>query len=293
MKYIFRKGRIMKNIIYILLALFALSSCEDDMLREYIPQTMVEAYLIVNQPIEDVKLFTSQPVFDKYDISKSAIHDAEVYIRTGDDLLKLEIDPNSSSYYYPDKTYLVKPNTHYDLEIVLKDGTVITGETNTPSEMNWVMEANDTIQYPLDTLHLRATDYISWTKVPDVSYYYGNIKCLDTLNYGKYLTPATDEPNRRVYNFMNEMSDGDEYKEVSSGVLLGAQKTSVVWNVFRWFGPHAVTIYAPDANMLKWVIQAFNMQGYDERLSSVKNACGCFGSASMISDTIFLRKNQR
>lgn len=288
----------MKNAIYSLIILvalaFGLSSCEDNVLKDYVPRNMVEAYLIVDQPIENVKLLKSQPVFGKFDYNQALIRDAQVFIKGDGQIIELKIDPQGTSGYYdPAKQYLIKPNTQYELEIILSDKTVMTAKTTTPDRTAWTLAPKDEFQYPKDTLKLKASEMIQWQKVKGVDFYIGNIKCLDTLNYGKYLNPATDELNRRCYNFITDNKDGEEFKEISMSVFLANNESSVVWNAFKWFGRHSVTIFAPDDNMIRWYIQSYQMREFDARLNSINNGYGCFGSASMVTDTFFLLKNQR
>ncbi len=293
-----KKNKIMKNAINSLILLvalvFALTSCEDDVLKDYVPRNMVEAYLIVDHPIENVKVLKSQQVFGKFDYNKALIRDAQVFVKGDGQVIELKIDQTGvTGYYDPAKQYLIKPNTEYTLEIILSDKTVMTAKTITPGKTEWTKEAKDQIQYPKDTLKLKASEMIQWKRVTGVDFYIGNIKCLDTLNYGKYLTPATEELNRRCYNFTTDHQDGEEFKEISMTVFLANNESSVVWNAFKWFGKHSVTIYAPDDNMIRWFIQSYQMREFDSRLNSINNGYGCFGSASMVTDTFFLVKNQQ
>lgn len=287
----------MKKKIYILLALitlgFGLNSCEDDVLKDYVPKAVIESYLIVGQPIENIIVMKSQPVFSTFNYEKALIRDAKVIVKGDGKVFDLIIDnTGEKGYYAEDKSYLVQPNTEYELEVVLNDGTVMTGKTKTPTEIAWTLRPKQNIQYPVDTTKLHATDSISWTKAEGLSFYMANIKCLDTLYYGKYLSPATNELNRRVYNMVTVHSDGEEFKEISESPFLANNQTSVVWNAFRWFGKHSVSIYAIDENMIQWYLQRFQFREFDERLNSIENGYGCFGSASMITDTFFLVKNQ-
>ena len=287
----------MKNIFVKLMLIvtvaFGLNSCEDDVLKDYVPRNMVEAYLIVDQPIENIKVLKSQPVFGKFDYSKALIRDAKVFIKGDGQVIALTIDAEGNTGYYdPAKSYLIKPNTEYKLEIELSDGTYMTANTTTPGRTAWSFPVKDDIQYPTDTLKLKASEMIKWERVPGVDFYIGNIKCLDTLNYGMYLNPATNELNRRCYNYTTSNADGEEFKEISMSVFLANNESSVVWNAFKWFGKHSVTIYAPDDNMIRWFIQSYQMREFDERLNSINNGYGCFGSASMVTDTFFLKKNQ-
>jgi hypothetical protein len=287
----------MKNKIYILslflIVMLGLNSCQDNGVQEYIPRTIIEGILIVDQPIENIKVIKTQPVFEKYNYEKALIRDAKVFVKGDGKVFELIIDPTGEKgYYSQDKSYLIKPNTEYTLEIILNDNSVMKGKTVTPERTEWIIRPKEFIQYPMDTLKLKATDTIKWKPIKDLNYYMLNIKCLDTLNYGIYLTPQTTEMNRRCYNLVTEDKDGEEFKEISESPFIDNSQSSVVWNVFKWFGKHEISVYAMDANMIKWYLQSFNFREFDQRLNSITDGYGCFGSASMIKDTSILLKNQ-
>lgn len=275
----------------IVLFTFALTSCEDPVPTDYEPQNFIEAILIVDEPITDIIVMKTQPVTQKFDYAASLIRDAEVKITGDGKTFDLIIDAQGEKgYYSADNTYLVKPNTKYDLEVKLKDGSVITGTTTTPGRVAWVTPTKDTIQYPIDTLKYPDRERIAWTKVEDVNFYSIAVICKDTLNYGKYLNPPSNEMNRRVYN---PWAEDERYYEISSWAFIANTETSVVWNVFKWFGIHDVYVYAPDWNFLQWMVQHFTSGTYNDLLSTVKgDGIGVFGSASRVKAEFFLKKNQ-
>ena len=125
--------------------------------------------------------------------------------------------------------------------------------------------------------------------LPDLS-----VVCNDTLEYGKYLSPANpDEKNRRAYNTFAK-DNNDYYLEIPSWNFIANTKTPTVWLAFKWFGPQTVTIYAGDYNFLRWFMQASNFSNNesDPLKYSVNNAIGVFGSAIKLSGDFFLFKNQ-
>ena len=269
-------------------------ACEDAVPNDYQPKTMVEGYLIVDEPIGRIIVLRTQPVRDSFNYANSLIRDAAVRIIGDDRIFDLVIDSDGEyGYYYPDVTYLVKPNTSYQLEVRLADGTLITGSTETPSRFNWVKKNPKLMQYPIDTINLPLNDSlrIEWEKVPNVSFCGISVKCLDSLNYGMYLNPPTEELNRRMYRPFQ----GDEswrFQEMTSFSLIQATKTPVVWWAFRWFGLHEVSIIVPEWDMVMWMMQAFASPEYNPLLSNVEGGMGVFTSCSMVKDTVFVLKNQ-
>ncbi|TAL70585.1 MAG: DUF4249 family protein [Bacteroidetes bacterium] len=285
-----------KKISFLFTALLFISlinACEDAIPTDYIEQKFVEAYLIVDEPIRNIIVMNTQPVNQKFDYAHSLIRDANVKIIGDGREFILSIDTAGElGYYYPDTTYLVKPNTLYKIEIRIPGYTeLITAETNTPSRFKYIKTSDYYLQYPKDTVNLPPLDTfkLEWEKVPGITFFILNLKCLDTIEYGKYLIPQTDEKNRRIERPWNE---DWMFKEQSNTAPIPNTKTPVVWMSFKWFGLHDVSVFAPDSNYLKWFLQNTIKNQYDPLLGSVKNAIGVFGSCSAARDTFFLKKNQ-
>ena len=277
-----------------LLSSILIFGCEDPIPSDYIERKFVEAYLIVDQPIRNIILMNTQPVNKKFDYSYSLIRNADVKIIGDGREFILSIDTSGEQgYFYPDTNYLVKPNTVYRIEIKipgLGDSKLITAETKTPPRFNY-LKTLDTLYYPKDTVKLPALDSfkLEWEKVDSVNFFILNLKCIDTIEYGKYLTPRTEEKNRRIERPWNE---DWMFKEQSNSGFIPNTKTAVVWLSFKWYGRHEVSIFAPDANYLNWFLQNTIKNQDDPLLGSVKNAIGVFGSSSVVRDTFFLVKNQ-
>jgi hypothetical protein len=294
----------MKNIINYskLLLITAISvifvACEDPVPNDYIEDKYVEAYLLVDKPIENIVLKRTQPLNQKYASENAMIKDAIVKLSYEGKTIQLSYrDGENPGYYYADESELVKPEVLYELHITTSDGKVITASTRTPKRFDWVDEPKSRFHYPADTLNLPAVDSlkISWTPVEGVDYFLIRTKHLDTLNYGKYLEPPTDEPNRRCFNFLSKIKEWDfTYKNVTNWGLIGNTQTAAVWFAFKWFGKQTVTVFNADRNMLNWFINLyFNQTTATEPLmNSVNGAYGVFGSASFVEKEVFLYKNQ-
>lgn len=292
------KNRVFKIILSMMAFAFILSSCEDDIPNDYIIRTYVEAFLIVDEPISGIKLLETQPLDKQFDQNAGWISNATVKILNEGVTHELVFSNSEpKGYYLPDNTIKVKPGSKYELEIILKDGTKITGETTTPKgTLEWVKAPKKEFYYPKDTLKLPGVDSLEleWTKVPDNYFYILSVICKDTLEYGKYLAPAIPgEKNRRAYNTFAK-DNNDYYLDIPSWNFIANSRTPTVWLAFKWFGPQTVTIYAPDYNFLKWFMQASNFSNNesDPLKYSVKNAIGVFGSAMRLSGDFFLYKNQ-
>lgn len=292
----------MKNTKYIIsflitfAALLFISGCEDLPPDKYIPETYVEAYLIVDEPIENIIVMTSQPLSSSFTYDESLVSDAEVRITDENNteyILEFR-DSNEVGYYLPDTTVLVQPETEYTLEITLGDGTVITGETTTPARFDWIRPPKDIIQYPKDTLSLPEVDSleIEWENASGAIWYLLRIRCADTLDYGIYLdNVSNDELNRRIERPWSRRERF--YNDVSRWVgAIPNNKTPLVWTTLKWFGRTEVSVYAPDFNFLQWFIHYQRTGIYEPILGSVEGGIGVFGSASVIRKESFVLKNQ-
>ncbi len=285
----------MKNILFVFISLTTLliMSCEDEAPGAYKESYIVNALLLVDMPISEITVLRSLPIFDKYNNDSAKVKNATITIEGDDNIFNLKYrlkEDGNEGYYAEDSIYKVKPNTLYKIKITLPNGNVINGETTTPGRISWVKKAKDYLQYPKDSLKLPSTDTISWNKVTGNDFYLISVSCLDTLQYGKYLTPKTEELNRRVYF---PIASEKRYRELTTISPIANTHSSVVWAAFKWFGLHQVKVFAPDYNFLKWFIQSQVKQELDPLLSSVQgNAYGFFGSASLVADTTFLLKNQ-
>lgn len=292
----------MKTVRHILIAMIVaagMSACEDPVPEVYVPRYAVEAFLFVGEPITGVKLLRTQEVNDTFALGAAFIRTADVDILTDGDTLQLVFrnTEGGGEYWYPDSLYTVQPNSTYRLRIRLAEGGVITGRTVTPSSIAFIREVPDTLQYPKDTINLTVDQAlrISWTPAPGIGEYILRVKALDTLGYGQYLTPPTEEQNRRIYRFWEE--DAPKYNDVTRWGFVPATDIPGSWNAFKWFGMQQLTVFAPDANFLEWFKQ-MKFGGasptYNSLLGSVEGAeaIGVFASASTAIDTTFVLKNQ-
>ena len=272
------------------------TSCGDPVPTDYVPQYVFTGYLIVDEPIQDMRLSLSQPPLDTFKYSNAGVSDAHIRIwkeRDTFDLVYRSADSGIGSYYYPDTTALVEPSATYHLQATMKDGTVLTGQTTTPARVEWIQAPRDTLQYPKDTTNLPSPDSLKliWTRVPGVTEYLISVECLDTIGYGVYLNPPTNEKNRRIERFFED--NAPRYNDIVRWGFLQNVEVNVVWVAFKWFGLHEVTVYAPDPATVEWFKQLqFGGNQYNDLLSNISGGLGVFGSASVAQQKTFMLKNQ-
>jgi len=279
-------------LIIIFLSLL-LNSCGDNPPVDYQSQNFVEAYLIVDKPITGVNLMLTQSVTDSFNYANSFIRNADVFIKYNGITLKLVIDPTGDKgYYYPDTSLLVLPETIYNLEIRLKSGIVITATDTTPARFKWIAEPPDTLDYPLDSIHFsNGTDTIVRWSASNHNYpYILRTKCLDTMQYGKYINGDTTEKNRRCYRPHPNMASPN-YTELTAWGIIPNYETGILWTGFKWYGLYDITVQSPDLAYLQWMVQYMRQSQYNPLLGNIKNGIGTFSSASQISKTVFIKKN--
>ncbi|MBX3044069.1 MAG: DUF4249 family protein [Candidatus Kapabacteria bacterium] len=292
----------MKNIkllLIIFVSIVFINSCEDAPPVDYVNYKYLEAFLIIDQPIENIMLMNSQPVNSPFEKEKALIKDADVKLLiNGISHNLIYRDGDNPGYYYPDTDLKIQPNTEYDIIINTKDGGLITAKTITPNRIGgWVKPPKPIAHYPQDTLKLPRVDSleIEWEATQGASLYLIRTIAMDTLNYGRYLETPTEEPNRRTYSLLTNFENtGVLYKNKSSWNLIANNKTPTVWLAFKWFGPYEVEVYNPDPNMMNWFVNLF-FTGSSENidlLNSVNGGIGVFGSASKIDGQTFIMKNQ-
>jgi hypothetical protein len=282
-----------KSITKVLSIFFILTfmvACEDAPPTDYIEDTYIEALLIVNEPIQGIKVFSTQPLGQPYIEESSLIKNAIVKI-TAEDEEPIVLSYSSEEpigYFNENNDYFVEEKTKYYLEVTLPNGNIITGETTTPKSFNWIEEPKDTIYFPEDTLNYE--DYekfsVSWDQDDANENFLVSIKCLDTLNYGSYLLPPDlEDKNMRVPPYKEEYSN-----EMADYYYTNINNVDVDIKLFKWFGIYEVFVYTIDYNYLRWYFQFTGSAYHDSQYDSVEGAVGVFGSASVIRKNVFLKK---
>jgi hypothetical protein len=284
--------------VLFLLAL-SFSGCEDQPPTDYIATPFLEAYLIVDQPIEDVVVAISQPITEVFDYEQMMAADADVVLSSEgvDYPLQYVVEDGIGRYRYPDTTVKVQPKTRYVIRVSLPDGSVMRAETVTPERIVWTIPPREVLQYPQDTTVLVSPDSlrISWTAGNSREYII-RVKVLDTLGYGKYLTPATEEINERTNNIpFEEPNDPTFYTRTRWG-FVQTNQAPTVWAAFRWYGRNEVAILATDTPMIEW-FKATQWGGrsvqYREEFSNVEGGIGILASASIVTREVLVLKRKK
>ncbi|MBK7985470.1 MAG: DUF4249 family protein [Ignavibacteria bacterium] len=287
-------------IVFTIVGTVVFNGCEDPIPTDlYVEQTLIEALLTVNQPVEGVLISRSTPIADTFRFEDSFVRDAQVMIYSDKDTMRLVYRQGrfSSEYYCPDTTKIVQPLTRYNLRVQMQDGRVFTSAMTTPSPFVWKQKLPDILQFPKDTNNLQRPDFnvfTSWEPPQNQNDFVLRLRCLDTLEYGKYLNPPTEERNRRVFRFF-ENTRSARYRNTAQYIFLGnATASPVAWLAFKWYGKQEVSVLVPESNYLRWFKQRFGGNTFNPLLTNIEGgAIGAFGAASEIKHEIFILKNQR
>lgn len=276
--------------------LFTATGCEDLPPDSYIPQYVLEGYMLVDKPMAGIRLTRSQSVTDTFKFEKGVVPNADVKIIAGGNVYQLQYrgSNRSGEYFYPDTTVTVQPNTTYNIEVRIPDGAMLTAQATTPERIAWINPPKSVLQYPVDTLNLPSPDSLKlrWTTAPGVVEYLISVRCDDTLEYGKYLEPSTGERNRRIERSYEK--DVPLYNDVSRWGFLPHNEVATVWSAFKWFGRSTVTVYAADNTMSRWFkLTHFGANPtFDPLYSNVTGGLGIFAAASIVEAQSFVLKNQ-
>lgn len=119
---------------------------------------VVDANLIVGQPLPSVHLRRTLPPTEPYDPPRAAVAGAEVFVTAdsipGDTQLTATLLPVSAGVYAANPAPVVRPNWNYHLRVVASDGRVVTADTHTPDRFHvnaWLKLDGNTLAV-IDTL---------------------------------------------------------------------------------------------------------------------------------------------
>lgn len=273
--------------------------CEDPVPTDYKEEIMLEGLLLVGEPLEDVRVLRTLPVTDTFSFARAALPEAKIFV-TADGLdvpMAYVTDQRGGTWRAADTSYRVLPNTTYSV-LVEARGKTLTATTRTPSTFEWKTPPRAMIRFPHpDSLLTSVADslLVSWTPVANTELYIIGLTCLDTLGYGQYLDPQTDDTNVRTVRPKPDFFDRSGTLIANERTTLGATPfttSQTVWGVFRWYGQHELRVYAPDKAFLEWfyLVGGGRRSSYDYRLGNINGGLGVWGSASVIKQRSFLIK---
>lgn len=276
-----------------------IGACEDSATLDFKEEYYVEGFLIVGEPVQDVRIQRTQSLTAPFQVANGKVTDATVRLFVGDAstpiLLTYRADTTGvtiGDYVALEDT--VRAETRYRLEVVFADGKRVEAETQTPKQIEWILPPRPLVQFPpVSQPNLRPDSLrVAWTPASPTAEYLIRTTCLDTLDYGVYLASPTAERNRRTWSETDEGTGRINARSVWS--FLQATSTSTVWSAFKWYGRHEVALYAADVNFSNWfkLTTFLGAPEYNRAFSNVRgDGRGIFGSASVLKQATFVLKD--
>lgn len=290
--------RYMTAVLMLFMGL-SITGCEDEPPTDYISEPFLEAYLIVDEPIEGIIVANSQPITEAFDYTNMMEANAQVVLTTGNEVYPLEyaVTDGIGAYRYSDPSVTIQPATEYAISVIMPDGKELWAETVTPERISWTTPPREFLQYPQDTTELYSPDSlrIAWSAGNSIEYII-RVKALDTLGYGTYLDPPTTEINERTNNIPFEEPEDPTFYTLTRWGFVQTNQAPTVWAAFRWYGRNEVAILAPDQPLLDW-FKATQWGGrsveYRPEFSNVNGGVGILASASVIAYDVFVLKRKK
>lgn len=291
----------MRNTLFAtLIAAIGLSGCDlysqDDFVSEYV----VEAYLVADDPLPEIRLSTTGEFAAHYRFEDNGVTDAEVTISLlGSDGSASETYryiPEGEGVFAPVEPGRVQAEQSYMLEIhIPADGTVLRSVTHVPGLFDLVSANADTLGYQGEE-QLEA--WVSRSAYPErQSIYVFTTVALDTLNYG--LTPmyaglvenmdhTTKEDLVRNYSGLSNESSSSYETDADGNLLL-----RLPWAGVAFYGPNEIIMSAVDDNLydfLRSLDAASAAPGQIENLiDHVEGGRGIFGSMAEARTKVYVR----
>ncbi len=275
-----------------------LSACEDPIPSDYTPDVVIQALLVVGEPVDGILIYLSQPMADSFDLRRAVIRDADAIVSGPDGDVRLQfIDDTLGGHYAASDTSIrIREGATYQLRVVTQ-GKTITASTTTPKQIvvtNPIRPMIQYVGYRNETLPIADSLRVGWTSAGAGFEYFITMRCLDTLNYGTYLQPPTNDSNERVRPQENEFDRTTPFNTEATRFAFVQGPNVFSWGAFKWYGPHTFSVFAGDVNFINFVKQVtFGGRQINENLQSFTNAFGYFGSASRIEAPTFLLKEAR
>jgi hypothetical protein len=269
-------------ILFVLLATFALNSCDNAIESNYKEQIVVAAFLYANEPIDSVVLHRTTPFGQYYDDKDFAVDSAQVTITVAGVPHTLQAAAQKGRYFLPASELIVDGGKTYELSVVCPNhqtgGTHhVTASTVVPMPIHFTSGVDS----------IRGKDMI-----------------LDTndLSHFPFIITAgpVDDPNRKYLLSVTALDTtkgkvglGDRDTQFITRYWFAqtGPKIAVIPILFGWWGKNLITFRAIDTNWADYQRQTppFNSLNYEPSLNHVIGGIGIFGSGARDTVTVFLK----
>jgi hypothetical protein len=309
----------------ILLALMLLTGCTPEREQgelfapEYLDVLVVDAALIVGQPLPPIKLTRTQAPNEPFDPAEAAERNATMTVTVDQDTITYANSPASPWIYWPEGPWpLVQPETTYELLVEIPGGERLTARTTTPSVLameEWVL-LNPSGTSELRTLRTfaEAGDAVYESPENQIDYAEGLVEGRiplggpEALNgYGYQLALfSLDLGSDYVIDppFFEEEDFEDLARQGSSPPLNGVDGgIRLPWFAIYYEGRHLYKIYVLDRNWYDLVRSIPQTDGglgfggnigdaFDQPIFNISGGIGLFGSASVDSVGFYIHPGE-
>ncbi len=282
-------------IFYSVLLPVMLSSCNPYQQNSYKQHYVVEAYLVANRNLPQVKVSKTLPAGKPYSFQDAALNNAAVSIQLLDSTGLTEkiyrYHLKSNGNYIPKNPESVLPEHRYKLIVSFPDGDSVTSKTYIPGSFRPVGSLPDTAIYEASkavAVHITPSYY------PDrQTYYIFTVNAVDTAAtnltpfYADVVSKNDNKPSDYYINSSGIINQKN-YSENSDGTLT----IKLPWLSIAFYGQNKIVANAIDDNLYDFVRTASVQTGVSNlppgQIQNVtyhiKGGIGIFGS--MASDTI-------
>lgn len=284
--------------------LFWIQGCDLYPQDEYQEFHVVEAYLVANQTLPQVRLSRTLPVDVEYSFKETAVSEANVVIRILDEQGSVEeeitYELQSRGVFVPETDVQVIPQKRYELEVTFPNSDdVVRAQTLVPGSFETVEVASDTVEYQSEQQITVTTTRSSYPGRQ--SFFVFSIRSEDPTE--EQMTPFyldtfnEDDEDLSVYALNSSgIINESNYEENPDNTLT----LRVPWLAIAFYGENEIIANAIDDNLYDFLrSQEVQTGGGPSTLPpgeiqniiyNVEGGIGIFGSMATTSNTVFVRR---
>ncbi|MCC5926252.1 MAG: DUF4249 family protein [Bacteroidetes bacterium] len=288
----------MKYLFTLALSLVLLSGCDLYPQDDYSEQYVIDAWLIALEPMPDIRLSTTAPISEFFDVQARGVSEALVVVHMMSDSGDAEWTGifehlQHGVYSLTDSSHIIQPNRTYSLEITTPANRIIRASTTVPDTFR-VVNVN-TRSLPYQSAERFTLDLTRSVNPNRQSYYVFSSETLDPIN--AELTPF----------YANFDAERDDFFIVSSGIIneansrrFGSDFVELVypWIGIAFYGPNRLQAAAVDDNIFDFIRTAGTQLGggtqspgeIENLLYNIDGGIGIFGSYSRITLDVNIEK---
>jgi len=273
---------------------------QDDYQEFYV----VEAYLVANQELPQIRLSKTLPVNVEYSFEEAAVSDANVTVQLLDEQGNAETEVpyqlQSRGVFTPEVNLTVEPERWYELEITFPNGDApLRSQTLVPGTFETVEVASDSVVYQSEDQITITTTRSSYPGRQ--SYFVFSVRSEEpteeklTPFYLDIFNEGDEELSEYAINSSGIINEGN-YEQNSDNTLT----LRVPWLAIAFYEENEIIANAIDDNLYDF-LRSQEVQTGDgpstlppgeiqNVIYNVEGGIGIFGSMAMTSNRVFVRR---